>query len=92
MSLKGLFIKEEEEQKQPQEKKVVQASTVTHSIEEAVYLSNRVIVLQPKPCRIYKVMDIEYNEEKPRDKWVFDTPEFNEYSGELTRALEEVCV
>ena len=65
---------------------------VTHSIEEAVYLSNRVIVLQPKPCRIYKVMDIEYDEEKPRDKWVFDTPEFNEYSGELTRALEEVCV
>lgn len=30
MSLKGLFIKEEEEQKQPQEKKVVQASTVTN--------------------------------------------------------------
>ena len=25
---------------------------VTHSIEEAIYISNRVIVLQPKPCRI----------------------------------------
>ena len=52
---------------------------VTHSIEEAVYLSNRIIVLQPKPCRIYKVMDIEYDEEnKPRDKWVFDTSQFND--------------
>ena len=64
---------------------------VTHSIEEAVYLSNRVIVLQPKPCRIYKVMDIEYDENRPRDKWVFDTPEFNDYTNELTKALEEVC-
>ena len=64
---------------------------VTHSIEEAVYLSNRIIVLQPKPCRIYKVMDIEYDEEKPRDKWVFDTPEFNDYTNELTKVLEEVC-
>ena len=64
---------------------------VTHSIEEAVYLSNRVIVLQPKPCRIYKVMDIEYDENRPRDKWVFDTPEYNDYTNELTRALEEVC-
>lgn len=64
---------------------------VTHSIEEAVYLSNRVIVLQPKPCRIYKVMDIDYNETVPRDKWVFDTKEFTEYSNELTKALEEVC-
>jgi NitT/TauT family transport system ATP-binding protein len=66
---------------------------VTHSIEEAVYLSNRIIVLQPKPCRIYKVMDIEYDEEnKPRDKWVFDTPQFNDYTNELTKVLEEVCV
>ena len=65
---------------------------VTHSIEEAIYLSNRVIVLQPKPCRIYKVMDIKYDEDKPRDKWVFDTPQFNDYTNELTRALEEVCV
>jgi ABC-type nitrate/sulfonate/bicarbonate transport system ATPase subunit len=62
------------------------------SKEEAINLSNRVIVLQPKPCRIYKVMDIEYDEEKPRDKWVFDTPQFNDYTNELTKVLEEVCV
>jgi NitT/TauT family transport system ATP-binding protein len=65
---------------------------VTHSIEEAVYLSNRVIVLQPKPCRIYRTIDIEYDETIPRDKWVFDTPQFTEYSNELTKVLEEVCI
>jgi NitT/TauT family transport system ATP-binding protein len=64
---------------------------VTHSIEEAVYLSNRIIVLQPKPCRIYKTLDIDYNETEPRDKWVFDTPQFNDYTNELTKVLEEVC-
>jgi NitT/TauT family transport system ATP-binding protein len=64
---------------------------VTHSIEEAVYLSNRIIVLQPKPCRIYKTLDIDYNETEPRDKWVFDTKEFTEYTNELTKVLEEVC-
>lgn len=64
---------------------------VTHSIEEAVYLSNRVIVLQPKPCRIYRTIDIEYDETTPRDKWIFDTPQFTEYSNELTKVLEEVC-
>jgi NitT/TauT family transport system ATP-binding protein len=64
---------------------------VTHSIEEAVYLSNRIIVLQPKPCRIYKTLDIDYNETEPRDKWVFDTKEFTEYTNELTKILEDVC-
>jgi NitT/TauT family transport system ATP-binding protein len=64
---------------------------VTHSIEEAVYLSNRIIVLQPKPCRIYKTLDIDYNETEPRDKWVFDTKEFTEYTNELTKVLEDVC-
>ena len=63
---------------------------VTHSIEEAVYLSNRIIVLQPRPCRIYKVLDISYGN-LLRDKQIFDTREFKEYSNELTRCLEEVC-
>ena len=63
---------------------------VTHSVEEAVYLSNRIIVLQPRPCRIYKVLDISYGN-LPRDKQIFDTREFKEYSNELTKCLEEVC-
>ena len=64
---------------------------VTHSIEEAVYLSTKVIILLPKPCRIYKTMDINFGNNTPRGKWVLDTPQFMEYSNELTQHLEEVC-
>jgi ABC-type nitrate/sulfonate/bicarbonate transport system ATPase subunit len=64
---------------------------VTHSVEEAVYLSTKVIVLLPKPCRIYKTMDIYFDGEPPRDKWIFGTKQFIEYSNQLTMILEEVC-
>ena len=64
---------------------------VTHSVEEAVYLSTKVIILMPKPCRIYKTMDIDFGSGAPRDKWILDTPQFMEYSNELTKHLEEVC-
>lgn len=66
---------------------------VTHSIDEAVYLSNRVIVLQPKPCRIYKTMDIHFDGEDatPRGTWMFNTKQFVDYSNELTMYLEDVC-
>lgn len=67
---------------------------VTHSIEEAIYLSNRIIVLKPNPCNIYKVMDINFDGEdiRQRGSWVFNTPKFAEYTNELTKYLEEVCV
>jgi NitT/TauT family transport system ATP-binding protein len=65
---------------------------VTHSVEEAVYLSTKAVILLPKPCRIYKTMDIRFDGEPPRDKWIFGTSQFVEYSKELTSALEEVCM
>ena len=64
---------------------------VTHSVEEAVYLSTKIIILLPKPCRIYKTMNIHFEGEPPRDKWIFNTKQFIEYSNELTQHLEEVC-
>lgn len=66
---------------------------VTHSIDEALYLSNRIIILKAGPCTIYKTMDIKYEGEKygKRDSWVFDTLEFSDYSKELSKALDDVC-
>ena len=66
---------------------------VTHSVEEAVYLSTKVIILLPKPCRIYKVMDIHFEGEESinRGPWIFQTPQYTRYTNELTQELEKVC-
>lgn len=67
---------------------------VTHSVEEALYTSNRIIILQAKPCRIFKTMDIKYPGESVnnrRGKWIFNTDEYVRYSRELTAALDEAC-
>lgn len=66
---------------------------VTHSVEEAVYLSNRVIILKPQPCTVWKTIDIHYpgEETRPRGSWVTETPEYMRYIKEVTEALDEVC-
>jgi len=40
---------------------------VTHSIPEAVYLSNRVVVMSPRPGRITKVVDVSLGGERNED-------------------------
>lgn len=34
--------------------------SVTHNIDEAVYLSNRIYILAANPCRVHSVIDIDY--------------------------------
>ena len=54
---------------------------VTHSIEEAVQLSNRVCVITPRPGRIETVLDIDLP--WPRDMAVRNSPEFTSYVREI---------
>lgn len=62
---------------------------VTHSIEEALYISDKIVVLKPNPCTIYKEMNIDYGKE--RGRWVFDSDLYHQYSKELSETLDEVC-
>jgi len=39
---------------------------VTHNVEEAVFLADRIVVLSSKPSKVKLVLDIEYG--KPRDR------------------------
>ncbi|MBB1604060.1 ABC transporter ATP-binding protein [Variovorax sp. UMC13] len=58
---------------------------VTHNVHEAVYLSNRVIVMSPRPGRILEVIDVPFA--FPRAPELRATPEFARLTGEVTAAL-----
>src|SRR5690606_27161494 len=48
---------------------------ITHSVEEAVYLANKVLVISARPSQIREVVEIPFP--YPRHRSLQDTPEFN---------------
>jgi len=63
---------------------------VTHSIEEAAYLSDRVIVLTSRPGRAKKVLDIKLP--RPRDYEMRLSPEFNDIKATIWSSLKEELI
>lgn len=60
---------------------------VTHSIDEAVFLSDRVVVLSPRPGRV--VGDVRIELDRPRHPEVEETPAFFHHVTELRHLLRE---
>ena len=54
---------------------------ITHSIAEAVFLSDRVIVMTPRPGCIDRIIDIDLP--RPRTLAMRETPKFAEYSRQI---------
>ena len=54
---------------------------ITHSIAEAVFLSDRVVVMTPRPGCIDRVIDIELP--RPRTLAMRETPQFADYSRQI---------
>jgi NitT/TauT family transport system ATP-binding protein len=58
---------------------------VTHNVHEAVYLSNRVVVMSPRPGRILDVIDVPFA--FPRPPELRASADFAELTGHVTAAL-----
>ena len=61
---------------------------ITHDIEEAVSLSDRVIVLSHRPARIRSVYDIELEGDRTDMMAARDNPSFSDYVRNIWRDLE----
>jgi ABC-type nitrate/sulfonate/bicarbonate transport system ATPase subunit len=62
------------------------AMFVTHDVEEAIYLSDRVIVLSARPGRIVTELTVPLS--RPRERYVVSDPVFIELKSALLAALE----
>jgi NitT/TauT family transport system ATP-binding protein len=60
---------------------------VTHQIDEAIYLSDRVVVMTKRPGHAKKIFKIELP--RPRDYEMRVTPKFNELKLEIWNALKD---
>ena len=56
---------------------------VTHDVDEAVYLADRIVVMTPRPAKIEKVIDVHLSQ--PRDR---NNPEFIRLRSEILKILD----
>jgi NitT/TauT family transport system ATP-binding protein len=66
------------------------AILVTHSIDEAVFMSDRVLVMSARPARV--VEDIAIDLPRPRSLDIRHTAEFNAYTGRIWSRFKELGV
>jgi NitT/TauT family transport system ATP-binding protein len=60
---------------------------VTHSLQEAAHLSDRILVLSPRPATIKEVIDVPMP--RPRSSTTLRTPEFHALTDRLSQLLLE---
>lgn len=59
---------------------------VTHSIPEAVLLSDQVVVMSPRPARILEVIDVPFD--RPREEALYSLPEFGDMCNHIRELLD----
>jgi NitT/TauT family transport system ATP-binding protein len=57
---------------------------ITHSVEEAIYLASRIVVVTARPARIKEIIEVPFP--YPRDESLQERPEFVEMRSHI-RAL-----
>jgi NitT/TauT family transport system ATP-binding protein len=60
---------------------------VTHSIEEALYLADRIVVMSPRPGRIERVIEVPFA--RPRRDELKSTPQFLDLRRDIWQTLKK---
>jgi NitT/TauT family transport system ATP-binding protein len=60
---------------------------VTHSIEEALYLADRIVVMSPRPGRIEQVIQVPFA--RPRRDEIKSTPQFLDLRRDIWQSLKK---
>lgn len=60
---------------------------VTHSVEEAIYLADRIAVISPRPARLDQLIDVPFD--RPRNEKIKALPEFLELRHRIWQTLKE---
>ncbi|MEO0385464.1 MAG: ABC transporter ATP-binding protein [Pseudomonadota bacterium] len=63
------------------------ALLVTHGIDEAVFLADRVVVMHSNPGRIVEIVDVPFD--RPRTPDLFSAPEFHALNNRIAKVLHD---
>ena len=59
---------------------------VTHDVDEAIFLSDRIVIMQPNPGRIYKEVSVPFSRPRIREN-ITDTEEYKIFRNEIINAF-----
>ena len=60
---------------------------ITHDIEEAVFLADKIVIMTTRPGRVLKIINVAM--ERPRDYRILTTPRFLEIESEVRAAIHD---
>jgi ABC-type nitrate/sulfonate/bicarbonate transport system ATPase subunit len=61
---------------------------VTHAMDEAVFLSDRIVLMNTRPGRVAEIIDVPF--ERPRDRELAARPEYHDFTDYLATRLESM--
>jgi len=61
---------------------------VSHNIDEVVYLSNRVYIMQANPCRVHSIVDIDFGVKRTPE--IRKTQKFTEYVQQIESIMDSI--
>jgi NitT/TauT family transport system ATP-binding protein len=61
---------------------------VTHDVDEAIFLSDRIVIMQPNPGRIYKEIKVPFSRPRIREN-ITDTELYKSFRNEIVNAFYE---